>query len=262
MIVKTDTSGNILWQKLTNDSKIFNTICSISNNSYYALGISYGVNTGGYLLKFDDNGNSIFEKYLREDSIGYSNSIIRTNNNKYAFVYFKNGVNGMAIIDSTVNILQNKYHYYEPNDAVIYRYINNFSDGGYVLCGYIEQNNNNNIDILIVKTNANGETTPIGLVNSNQQTLLPSFYLSVYPNPFNPKTVIKFTIKNNDYLDFKLYDILGNEVIDILQKEFMAGSYTIPLNLNELNISSGIYFLVTKTYISKLKNTYRIIFLK
>ncbi|MCX7834378.1 MAG: T9SS type A sorting domain-containing protein [Ignavibacteria bacterium] len=61
-----------------------------------------------------------------------------------------------------------------------------------------------------------------------------------YPNPFNPTTNIKFSIPTNGTVALKLYDILGNEVINIFNGYLNSGIYTI--NLNASNLPSGIYF--------------------
>lgn len=61
-----------------------------------------------------------------------------------------------------------------------------------------------------------------------------------YPNPFNPSTKIKYTIPQSEFVSLKVYDLLGNEVADLVNEEKSAGSYEINYNAGEL--SSGIYF--------------------
>ena len=53
-----------------------------------------------------------------------------------------------------------------------------------------------------------------------------------YPNPFNPTTKIKISIPTNEIggtsnVKMVVYDILGNEVATILDKELLPGSYEI-----------------------------------
>ncbi len=73
-----------------------------------------------------------------------------------------------------------------------------------------------------------------------------NFYLEQnYPNPFNPSTKIKYTIPSNvegeiSNVILKVYDVLGNEVVTLVNKEQQTGSYEIEFNAKELN--SGIYF--------------------
>ncbi len=60
-----------------------------------------------------------------------------------------------------------------------------------------------------------------------------------YPNPFNPVTVITYEIPIRTYVSVKIYDILGNEVGNLVHKEIPAGNYNVEFNGEKL--SSGIY---------------------
>lgn len=66
-----------------------------------------------------------------------------------------------------------------------------------------------------------------------------------YPNPFNPKTIITYNIPvsagNIPYkVILKIYDVLGNEVATLLNKQQGPGSYSVEFDASQL--SSGIYF--------------------
>ncbi len=61
-----------------------------------------------------------------------------------------------------------------------------------------------------------------------------------YPNLFNPKTSIKFTIPTANFVSLMIYEILGNEVITLLNEEKEAGTYK--LDFDTTNLSSGFYF--------------------
>ncbi len=70
-----------------------------------------------------------------------------------------------------------------------------------------------------------------------------------YPNPFNPTTKIKYTIaalgtRHALSVQLKVYDILGNEVANLVNKEQLAGSYEV--NFDGAKLSSGIYFYALK----------------
>ena len=66
-----------------------------------------------------------------------------------------------------------------------------------------------------------------------------------YPNPFNPATNIKYSMKKNDNVSIKVFDIKGSEVRNLVEGYKTAGDYEIRFDGNEL--SSGIYFYVMKT---------------
>ncbi|MFI5237129.1 MAG: M4 family metallopeptidase, partial [Ignavibacteriales bacterium] len=45
-----------------------------------------------------------------------------------------------------------------------------------------------------------------------------------YPNPFNPTTTIRFNLPSKEIVSLKIYDILGNQVAELLNEEKLAGS--------------------------------------
>lgn len=61
-----------------------------------------------------------------------------------------------------------------------------------------------------------------------------------YPNPFNPTTLIRYQVPIVSKVNLKVYDILGNEIRELVNEEKPAGNYQIKFDAKEL--SSGIYF--------------------
>jgi uncharacterized delta-60 repeat protein len=67
------------------------------------------------------------------------------------------------------------------------------------------------------------------------------FYLSQnYPNPFNPNTVINYELRIMSYVEFKVFNTLGNEVVTLINQKQNAGSYSVEFNGE--NYSSGVYY--------------------
>ena len=64
--------------------------------------------------------------------------------------------------------------------------------------------------------------------------------LQNYPNPFNPTTVIEYSIQNVGMVRLTVYDILGQEVATLVNKEQTPGLYEVEFNAQ--NLTSGIYF--------------------
>ncbi len=60
-----------------------------------------------------------------------------------------------------------------------------------------------------------------------------------YPNPFNPATQIKYTIAKAGVVNLKVYDILGRQVADLVNRYQDAGKYTVDFNATKL--ASGVY---------------------
>ncbi len=61
-----------------------------------------------------------------------------------------------------------------------------------------------------------------------------------YPNPFNPSTSFEFQVPNSGFVTLKLYDILGSEVITLVNEQKVPGKYSVKWNAEDL--PSGVYF--------------------
>lgn len=61
-----------------------------------------------------------------------------------------------------------------------------------------------------------------------------------YPNPFNPSTVIRFSLSENRFVSLKVFDVLGNEVRTLINGIQRPGSHEVTFDGKE--ISSGIYY--------------------
>jgi hypothetical protein len=80
-----------------------------------------------------------------------------------------------------------------------------------------------------------------------------------YPNPFNPLTTISFDLPKRLQVSLKIYDLLGREIITLVDdEEISAGSYT--RQWNAANMTSGIYFY--RLQAGSFTETKKLIFLK
>ena len=65
-----------------------------------------------------------------------------------------------------------------------------------------------------------------------------------YPNPFNPSTKISWQAPVGSWQTLKVYDILGNEVVTLVNEYRDAGSYKVEFQsaVGSLQLASGIYY--------------------
>ena len=48
-----------------------------------------------------------------------------------------------------------------------------------------------------------------------------------YPNPFNPSTVIRYSITDNQFVDLKIYDASGKQVSALVSQKQSPGRYKV-----------------------------------
>ena len=60
-----------------------------------------------------------------------------------------------------------------------------------------------------------------------------------YPNPFNSTTSIEYAIDSRQFVSLKVYNLLGKEIVTLVNEEKPAGVYMVEFDAREL--SSGIY---------------------
>jgi len=61
-----------------------------------------------------------------------------------------------------------------------------------------------------------------------------------YPNPFNPSTTIEFSIPKSEYVSLKIYNLLGQEVENLVSKKLIPGNYKYTWNASQF--ASGVHF--------------------
>ncbi|MDD8017213.1 MAG: T9SS type A sorting domain-containing protein [Bacteroidota bacterium] len=129
---------------------------------------------------------------------------------------------GMRIpIDFSINDRDGKTGIYDREAILAYSYLNNNSS---------------------YQNMYNWTYTWLGIPQSVQQdeAVARTFQLwQNYPNPFNPTTNIKYSIPQSGMVSLKVFDILGREVMTVLNQFQAAGSYTATLDASKL--ATGVY---------------------
>ncbi|MCP5062045.1 MAG: T9SS type A sorting domain-containing protein, partial [Ignavibacteriae bacterium] len=101
-------------------------------------------------------------------------------------------------------------------------------------------------------------TRPVSVEEENNNVISDYHLYQNYPNPFNPTTTIKYSIPNhetnsNSSVQLRIYDMLGKEVVTLVNSKKQSGNYYV--NFNAENLSSGIYYyqLVVNDFVETKK---------
>jgi flagellar hook assembly protein FlgD len=83
-----------------------------------------------------------------------------------------------------------------------------------------------------------GETVSVDGFDVNPNTFS---LLSAYPNPFNPRTTIQFSVETERAVSLNIYDISGQWVESLVEKQMEPGIHKIQWNAQ--NLPSGVYIV-------------------
>jgi len=84
-------------------------------------------------------------------------------------------------------------------------------------------------------------TMAVTSIDDNEKTLPTEFGLKQnYPNPFNPTTTIEFSIPIKQNVVLEVFNVRGEKVAVIINRELNAGNYQFSFDASKLG--SGLYF--------------------
>jgi len=74
-----------------------------------------------------------------------------------------------------------------------------------------------------------------------------------YPNPFNPTTSIQFSIPKESFVKLSVFNVIGQEIQVLVNKNMSAGSYKVNFDASKLNSGMYLYRIETADYTSVRK---------
>jgi hypothetical protein len=174
----------------------------------------------------DDNGDKIYTGTLTPKTPTFNSFEYR-----YAFIHKDAGSGDESWISEPSGFSAFAYRV---------RYIHQTGNNAFVNPYTMNKDTWTNAEI---KPASEQETDPFnnlsGVVETGNKAL--TFKLNQnYPNPFNPATKISFSIPQAGQVSLKIYNILGEEIATVLNKELKAGNYTADFDASRL--TSGVYF--------------------
>jgi hypothetical protein len=79
-----------------------------------------------------------------------------------------------------------------------------------------------------------------------------------YPNPFNPTTKIQYSLPEASNVKLSVYNIMGQEMMQLVNESQSAGKYIVDFNAQ--NLPSGVYFYRLQT--GKFVDTKKMLLIK
>ena len=150
-LMKTDSDGNFLWVKADTISFMY------ENNSLAFVQTSDGgfisAVSGGNLIKRDLNGN---REWVINGDFGI-NSICNISDGNIILGGCQNLNIGLRKIDENGNTLWTQV-YQIDDDYSVCKSIIQTQDGGFALTGYLDYEGRSDFDVLVMKSNANGDS--------------------------------------------------------------------------------------------------------
>ncbi len=120
---------------------------------------------------------------------------------------------------------------------------------------YYQYTLTNPADVPTVVMNNAGSGKMISGVEANTADMKPTTCLleQNYPNPFNPTTRINYSIAKADVVKLSIYNMLGQEIAVLVNKEQQAGEYSATFNASGLPSGLYIYRLAVNNFLETRK---------
>lgn len=75
-----------------------------------------------------------------------------------------------------------------------------------------------------------------------------SFSIGNYPNPFNPSTIIRYSLSSNAFVNISIYNMLGQKVVTLVNQNMEQGVHEVSFNASSLATGAYIYRIEAGSY--------------
>ncbi len=232
-------------------------VYSNDGNCNFDLSYSKWIDEAMAEIFVSDLNNDIFPDIIYNVSYSYPNSNYERT---HTYILYNNGDN---TFDDPINYqtYSGSYEY----TASLKSFATDVDCNGLkdIITVNYSYNGDNNVNILFQNDAGNFVENPQNAVDP-QYPPISEVNLSIYPNPFNINTMINFSIKEQGFVELKIYDIKGRLIKQVINQKMKGGEHNVNWNGKDENnqwCSSGVY-LVNLKLNGVSKRTKKVIILK
>ena len=239
-LIKINAQGDTIWTKTYGGDSYdsFHSVKNTYDNGFIAVGStqSFGNSEQGYLVKTDYEGNLEWQVDIGDSLIQGLLDVCPSSNHNFVACgyvlhipsYHEDAL--LVHLDSDGKIIEQKIFTSKGISGI--SSIERIFDNNFIGGGLISSTDNDPLDFWLIKFKLD-QTTPEPTIPDNP------ILLQNFPNPFNNGTQIQFILPKPARVVITIFDILGNKVSVIADKEFESGVQSV--NFFPNNLSSGVY---------------------
>jgi len=241
-LIKLQASGATEWSHTYGDEwdDVPWCVTQCCNGEFVAIGNSTRSNgmTDAWLLKTTINGDSLWGTYVGElDANEIAFTVIEAADGGYVIggQDALAGGNVMLVRTDFLGTVQWTGSYGGTSVEAAYQVLAT-PDGGYLVGGGTMSFGAGDVDVWLLKTGPD----PLFAVDPRSPVPV-NFGLSVFPNPFNPATTVRYRLDSPAQVVLRVFDIQGRAVATLGQGLRTAGEHTAVFTAEGL--PSGSYFV-------------------
>ncbi|NOX48032.1 MAG: T9SS type A sorting domain-containing protein [Chlorobi bacterium] len=251
-LVKTDHLGEIEWSQTYggNLNELAYSVQQTYDEGYIITGYTNSFGAGNqdvYLIKTDMFGDTLWTRTFGGASNDVGNCVIETAESDFLVCGFNfslspDGDPDLWLIKTDISGDTLWTKTYGGSGTEVGRYLEETFDGGLIVSGFTSSYGAGGTDIWLLKLDFAGQTG----VQDNTFTYGVNFGLEQnFPNPFNSKTTIDYSIPESGYVSLNVYDLSGRLVANVIDTYKPAGNYST--NFNGEDLRGGIYYCCLHT---------------
>ncbi len=244
-LIKTDSSGEVLWSRLIpcGDGIFAESVAQTSDGGYIIGVSSFSYSDYDWdicLLKTYSNGDSAWARVYGGDEWDQLFSVQPTSDGGYLLggvtESFGAGQTDAYVIktDALGSEIWSAV-YGGTSDDGCYS-VSQTSDEGYIIAGSTYSFGEGNGDVWLLRLDSETGLTGQGGTNLPLRVAL----IQNHPNPFNPSTTISYSLPVQRDIRLSIYNLLGQRVATVFEGFQQAGEHSITWDASAF--PSGIYF--------------------